>query len=384
MERRTLRARPTRRGWTTLGVAVLTAIVAYAAGWPAMLAVAVFLAGLVVAGLLAVRLAPLSVEVERALEPAVTAPGLPVDVRLTVRGRVVADAMWVDALPPGLRAVGAPEGVLKRLDGSRPVDLAYGVVGRRRGAHAVGPLVVERLDPLGLATVRRRMRGTTTLTVLPPLHPVVPPVATARADLDPAATAVLGVPGEQRDIIAREYRSGDSLRHVDWRSTAHRGELMVRAEAATSAAVAAVVLDTREIAWGAPEDFEWAVECTASLLVALGGGATGTRLVTDAARGAEGDPGAALVELATVRIGAHGTLEDLVAEATGPDVQVVHLVTGPWSARRLDHLPPLGGAASGVVSVVGGPRDLPAAVRGWRVVSLDPAAPVESAWGLRG
>ena len=60
----------------------------------------------------------------------------------------------------------------------------------------------------------------------------------------------------------REYRHGDDLRRVHWRSTARYGELMVRREEQPWQARCTVLLDTRAIAHrgaGPASSFEWAV-----------------------------------------------------------------------------------------------------------------------------
>src|SRR3954470_17462854 len=125
------RATPLRltvRGWAMLAAAFVGLLAAYATGWPALLAVAVFLAGLVGAGALVVRFAPVQLTVERDVAPPVTDPGLPADVRLTVRGRSVIEAEWGDDVAYGLTVKGAHGGVLPALHGGS-LQLGYSVVG---------------------------------------------------------------------------------------------------------------------------------------------------------------------------------------------------------------------------------------------------------------
>jgi uncharacterized protein (DUF58 family) len=373
--------RLTVRGWALLAAAFAGVVAAYATGWPALLAVAVFMAGLVGAAALVVRFAPVQLTVERDVAPPVTDPGLPADVLLTVRGHSVIEAEWSDDVAYGLTVKGAHGGVLPALHGGS-LQLGYSVVGRRRGAHRLGPVRIDRMDPLGVVVGRRPGGPAATLTVLPNLHPVTPPAAVARVDLDPAASAVLGTAGEQRDILAREYRQGDSLRHVDWRATAHRGELMVRAEAATSATTSAVVFDVRASSWGDHDEFEWAVEAVASLLLALTSGTSTVRFVADATTPPFTELADALIALATIQPGSGGGAPgELVQLAVGGNVQALHLITGPGARYQLAHLPPVGTGVFATVSVVGGAQgsDLDPS-RGWRAVRLDPGGPVEEAW----
>src|SRR5947209_14459955 len=103
--------RLTVRGWGLLAAAFAGMVAAYATGWPALLAVAVFLGGLIAAGALVVRFAPVQLTVEREVDPAVTDPGLPADVLLTVRGRSAIEAEWSDDVTYGLTVSGANSGV---------------------------------------------------------------------------------------------------------------------------------------------------------------------------------------------------------------------------------------------------------------------------------
>ena len=57
----------------------------------------------------------------------------------------------------------------------------------------------------------------------------------------------VAVHGED-DAATREYRHGDDLRKVHWRSTARVGELMVRREEQPFQSRATVLLDSRTIA----------------------------------------------------------------------------------------------------------------------------------------
>jgi len=108
--------------------------------------------------------------------------------------------------------------------GGDPVE--YGVNYARRGEHTVGPLTVTARDVLGVAERSFTFHTETTLLVYPTVH-----------DLrGPARTALNGLPqfeltnmrGEFDSL--REYRRGDALRDVDWKSSAKHpdGEFIVK------------------------------------------------------------------------------------------------------------------------------------------------------------
>jgi uncharacterized protein (DUF58 family) len=77
----------------------------------------------------------------------------------------------------------------------------------------------------------------------------------------------IGIVG-QDDALVREYRRGDEVRRIHWRSTAHRGELMVRREEQAWDPSARVLLDSRAAAHagqGLQSSLEWAVSAAASV-----------------------------------------------------------------------------------------------------------------------
>lgn len=70
------------------------------------------------------------------------------------------------------------------------------------------------------------------------------------------------------DVGVREYRVGDDLRRIHWRSTARTGETMVRQDDEPARRRALVVLDDRAVAHagtGGGGSFEWAVTAAASV-----------------------------------------------------------------------------------------------------------------------
>jgi uncharacterized protein (DUF58 family) len=121
------------------------------------------------------------------------------------------------------------------------------------------------------------------------------------------------------DAATREYRYGDDLRRVHWRSTARVGELMVRREEQPWESRATVVLDTRAVAHrgeGPTASFEWAVSTAASIALHLRGNGYKLRLVTDSGvdvDASEGDgDGALLDHLADVKLSQRGSVAQLV------------------------------------------------------------------------
>ena len=82
----------------------------------------------------------------------------------------------------------------------------------------------------------------------------------------------------------RAYQTGDDLRRIHWRSTARRGELMIRQDESTRRGQAVLLLDTRQSVVGRSHGpcFERCVSAAASLGVLLCRAGFGVRFATTA------------------------------------------------------------------------------------------------------
>jgi uncharacterized protein (DUF58 family) len=175
-----------------------------------------------------------------------------------------------DNLPRGMSA--RPRFVIDRLDARGQRDVFYKVRSQVRGRFPIGPLTVRITDPFGMCEVARAFPEVGELTVIPIVEPL--PVVmlggewTGSNDSHPSSIPSAG----EDDIGTREYRHGDPLHRVHWRSTARRGELMVRREEHPRQSRATILLDARAGAHHGEGKFssvEWVVSAVASLAVHL-------------------------------------------------------------------------------------------------------------------
>jgi uncharacterized protein (DUF58 family) len=206
-------------------------------------------------------------------------------------------ALVEDRLPYALGS--RPRFVLDPVRPGHSVTVAYDLRADVRGRHRVGPLVMRARDPFGLARAVRTLTVAETITVLPRVL-ALPQVRFA-GDIG-SGTRQLGsgaIPGTD-DTATREYRDGDDLRRVHWRSTARTGELMVRREEQPRVNRATIALDCRGDAHhgeGATSSLEWAITAAASISVHLDAAGYDVQLITgsDAATESRGGSGAVLV-----------------------------------------------------------------------------------------
>jgi uncharacterized protein (DUF58 family) len=173
--------------------------------------------------------------------------------------------------------------VVDRMGGHWQRRVEYQVRSDVRGRFEVGPMKVRLSDPFGMVQLERTFQSMSTLVVTPPVV-MLPPIPlsgawTGSGDNRPRAFAS----GSAEDVTVREYRRGDDLRRVHWRSSAHAGELMVRREEQPWQSRATLFVDNRTLTHrgtGAASSLEYAVDVAASVAVHLVQRGFSVRMVT--------------------------------------------------------------------------------------------------------
>ncbi|WP_010202217.1 DUF58 domain-containing protein [Salinibacterium sp. PAMC 21357] len=140
------------------------------------------------------------------------------------------------------------------------------IAATKRGVISVGPMTIARGDPVGL--LRREVSWPQVEHIN--VHPVTAVVPSTSAgfirDIEGSSTKNI-VDSDLAFHAIREYVTGDSPRHINWKSTAKTGKLMVRQYEETRRARIAVVLDVNITEFTDDDEFEMAVSAAASLSV---------------------------------------------------------------------------------------------------------------------
>jgi len=229
--------RPTRRGYA-VGTVVLGALTLGALfGARALDAVVIPGALALVAAVVQVWRAP-TPQVERTLPPA-DVPGVTGTVELTLDAPSSYPATVRDRLPPSVDS-GASGGAQAAssgdaggastatheavVAGATDADVTYDITPRRRGDHELGPVSVVVTDVLGLVKRTTTVDERDGLVVFPAVGVLADGI---RADLRTLTQSPRANRREEFDDL-REYVRGDALRDVHWKSSAKRGNLMVR------------------------------------------------------------------------------------------------------------------------------------------------------------
>ncbi len=339
----------------------------------------------------------------RSVSPPMVSVGQPATVEVTLRneGSAPTGTLLVEEQLPyvlGTRPRFLLEGIGRTWTGS----VGYQVRSDVRGRYEIGPMAVRVTDPFGLVDLGRAFRSTVPLTVTPRTVPL-PKIPMGGAwsgagDNRPRAFAI----GSAEDVTVREYRRGDDLRRVHWRSSARVGELMVRREEQPWQARATLLLDNRERAHrgtGLASSLETAVSAAASIAVHLSGLGYTVRLVTASgeehshawhARDAEFNTGALLESLAVVQAAPETRFATDWLGESGAGGLVVGVIGGLDRAdapmlRQILHQSGSGFAIALDVGAWGSPTPTAGSTellagQGWRVAMLGPSDKLEASW----
>ncbi len=131
-------------------------------------------------------------------------------------------------LPP-LRSSRTRLATLPSLPPQGVADVQAEIVAYRRGPLVLARGLIARTDPFGLFRAFCRVPLPQTVLVLPRRYPLPALALPGQTQYQRGGVATAASVGESEEFVAlREYRRGDSMRRVHWRSTARRGGLIVK------------------------------------------------------------------------------------------------------------------------------------------------------------
>lgn len=174
--------------------------------------------------------------------------------------------MWLIDLKQIASSVPA---LVPQLNAGRSVDLEMKLVPQRRGHLHLRGLVFSVTDPFGFCRSYSRWPAPQTVLILPKRY-VLPPISLGGAnEYQPGGVSLALSVGESEEFMSvREYRRGDPLRHIHWKSTSKSGKLIVKEFQNEFFVRQALILDTFLEEPGNPV-FEEAVSIAGSFALTL-------------------------------------------------------------------------------------------------------------------
>jgi uncharacterized protein (DUF58 family) len=249
----------TNRGRALLGLGLLTYVVARTFGTKPLYPVALGLLLAVLVGWLWVRLARGPMRLHREIGSEQRLEGEDVDVSLQLEHEA--------QIPPAsLVVVERVSGLGER---RTPLEASHGrytLRGLRRGRYAFAEVHAVLEDAFGLQRAEVPLGAASTLLVYPRLVELERLFSEGGTYAQDGRRLLLRRPSGFDLHSVREYEQGESLRKVHWRSTAKRGELMVKELEDAPRDEVAVLLDA-EASRLDPEAFDVQVRAAGSLLL---------------------------------------------------------------------------------------------------------------------
>ncbi|MGE0383753.1 MAG: DUF58 domain-containing protein [Gammaproteobacteria bacterium] len=158
--------------------------------------------------------------------------------------RKVGYPRWLDAMRTRRGGDTVPVGIA-RLAPGESVEIAVPLAPVRRGYLHFDRIWVMRPDPLGLVNSVHALPLPQPLLVLPRLHPVRLPRAAGPRRYQPGGERTAISVGDSQEFAGlRDYRPGDSPRHIHWRGWARTGLPVVKEFHDEYFDRSAVILDT--------------------------------------------------------------------------------------------------------------------------------------------
>lgn len=197
-----------------------------------------------------------------------------VEVTITLTNKSRLAVPWVqfhESLPPELRLETNPQQAVT-LRGKQTRRFTYRVRGQQRGYYRLGPLRLTSGDLFGLTTPHIGTLAADHLTVYPRIMPLTQLGLPSRLPYGTIAARQRLFEDPARPSGARDYRSGDSLRRMNWKASARNQSLLVRTFEPAISLESHILLDLNSAAYERRDRHyatEWAIVIAASIATHL-------------------------------------------------------------------------------------------------------------------
>ncbi len=153
-----------------------------------------------------------------------------VTVRLEIANRGLLPLPWLkfrESLPIQLSSPNFFQRVVSLLPWER-VGFSYQLHCRRRGFYRIGPLALSAGDVFGIAERRSQGAPSDHLIVYPKIVPLRELGLPSRSPFGTLPSRQRIFEDPTRVMGVRDYQAGDSLRHINWKTSASVGQLQVK------------------------------------------------------------------------------------------------------------------------------------------------------------
>lgn len=197
---------------------------------------------------------------------------VPITIRLQNKGRLPLPWLHLSESVAVQLKHGHPINEVFALGRKQSTDFTYTITARRRGYYQIGPMRLATGDLFGIQPEVSATLPAEYITIYPRIIPL------ARLGL-PSRLPFGTIPSTQRlfedparPMGVRDFRSGDSMRQINWKASAHTQQLVVKTFSPAISLETAVLLDLHAGTYqrhSRQNATEWAIEVAASLAAHL-------------------------------------------------------------------------------------------------------------------
>lgn len=197
---------------------------------------------------------------------------VPITVQLQNRGWL--PMPWVqlsETIAVQLRQGSNSQAVLA-LAPKKSAQFTYQIQARQRGYYQIGPLHITSGDLFGLRPEVTAQLPADYLTIYPRITPLAEWGLPSRLPFGTLSSQQRLLEDPQRPLGVRQFRSGDSLRQINWKASAHTQQLLVKTFAPAISLQTAVLLDLHLGSYqrqSRQQSCEWGIELAASIAAYL-------------------------------------------------------------------------------------------------------------------
>ena len=196
--------------------------------------------------------------------------GEKIAVRLRLTNRAWLPMPWLlieDRVPLDLKETDSYRSVLS-VGSLAQLEHSYTLYAKRRGYYAVGPITLTTGDLFGFAEATWQEEAPVHVTVYPEVLPLYKLGLPSRSPFGVLASRQRIFEDPNRMAGVRSYTSGDSMRRIHWKASAHEDTLLVKKFQPAIALNVTIILDLNRQAYplnGAIGASEWAIVAAASV-----------------------------------------------------------------------------------------------------------------------
>ncbi len=260
---------PTIRGWSLTGAGLALVFLWYALGEAELLLAGAFLLFAQVGAVLIVRLSRPTMEVTRRIGSSIVYDGDTTTITLLVQnaGKRAATNLTIE---DDVNRLGVATFEVAKIARAATTSATYRVTCRPRGIYRVGPAIVRKTDPLGLAETAITVGPVDRIVVYPAIEALSGfPIVRGQDPTMQASRPEHSRQGGEDFYTLREYQLGDDLRRVHWPSSAKTDDLMIRQLETPWQSRALVLLDIRAGSYQSSTAFERVVSGAATIVTHL-------------------------------------------------------------------------------------------------------------------